>query len=67
MIDTRALAATVLAEVALGGASLRDRLQPAQAKRPDPRDRAFLTALCNEGARWWLRFDKALDDLLQQP
>jgi 16S rRNA (cytosine967-C5)-methyltransferase len=67
MIDTRALAATVLAEVALGGASLRDRLQPAQAKLPDPRDRAFLTALCNEGARWWLRFDKALDDLLQQP
>ena len=67
MTDTRALAAEVLADVALRGMSLRDRLQPAQAKLPDPRDRAFLTALCNEGARWWLRFDKAFDTLLQQP
>ena len=67
MIDTRALAAGVLADVALHGMSLRERLQPAQSKLADARDRAFLTALCNEGARWWLRFDKALDGLLQQP
>jgi 16S rRNA (cytosine967-C5)-methyltransferase len=67
MTDTRALAAEVLADVALRGASLRERLQPAQSKLADARDRAFLTALCNEGARWWLRFDKALDGLLQQP
>jgi 16S rRNA (cytosine967-C5)-methyltransferase len=67
MIDTRALAAQCLAEVALGGASLRERLKPAQAKLADPRDRALLTALVNEGARWWLRFDRALDGLLQQP
>jgi 16S rRNA (cytosine967-C5)-methyltransferase len=67
MSDTRALAAQVLAETALHGASLRDRLQPAQARLPDTRDRALLTALCNEGARWWLRFDAALDGLLQQP
>lgn len=67
MTDTRALAAEVLADVALHGTSLRDRLQPAQARLADPRDRALLTALCNEGARWWLRFDKALDGLLQQP
>lgn len=67
MIDTRALAAEVLAEVALRGMSLRERLKPAQSKLADARDRAFLTALCNEGARWWLRFDKALDGLLQQP
>ncbi len=67
MIDTRALAAEVLADVALRGMSLRERLQPAQSKLADARDRAFLTALCNEGARWWLRFDKALDGLLQQP
>ncbi|HEX7370046.1 MAG TPA: 16S rRNA (cytosine(967)-C(5))-methyltransferase RsmB [Rhodanobacteraceae bacterium] len=65
--DTRALAAEVLAAVALKGASLRETLQPAQAKLADPRDRALLTALCNEGARWWLRFDKAIDGLLQQP
>ena len=67
MTDTRALAAEVLADVALRGMSLRERLQPAQAKLPDSRDRAFLTALCNEGARSWLRFDKTLDALLQQP
>ncbi len=67
MTDTRALAAGVLAEVALRGASLRERLQPAQSKLADARDRAFLTALCNEGARWWLRFDKSIERLLQQP
>lgn len=67
MNDTRALAAQCLADVALGGASLRERLAPAQAQLADPRDRAFLTALCNEGARWWLRFDKALDALLEKP
>jgi 16S rRNA (cytosine967-C5)-methyltransferase len=67
MTDARALAAEALADVALRGMSLRERLQPAQAKLSDARDRAFLTALCNEGARWWLRFDKALDGLLQQP
>ena len=67
MSDTRALAAEVLAAVALRGTSLREQLRPAQAKLADARDRALLTALCNEGARWWLRFDKALDELLQQP
>ncbi|HEY8229538.1 MAG TPA: 16S rRNA (cytosine(967)-C(5))-methyltransferase RsmB [Rhodanobacteraceae bacterium] len=67
MSDARALAAEVLAAVALRGISLREQLRPAQAKLPDARDRALLTALCNEGARWWLRFDKALDGLLQQP
>lgn len=67
MTDTRALAAEVLADVALRGASLRERLQPAQARLADARDRALLTALCNEGARWWLRFDKGIDALLRQP
>jgi 16S rRNA (cytosine967-C5)-methyltransferase len=65
--DARAIAAEVLADVALRGTSLRERLQPAQSKLADARDRAFLTALCAEGARWWLRLDKALDGLLQQP
>ena len=65
--DTRALAAQCLADVALGGTSLRESIKPAQAKLADPRDRAFLTALASEGARWWLRFDKALDLLLDKP
>jgi 16S rRNA (cytosine967-C5)-methyltransferase len=66
-VTARDLAAQCLAEVARGGASLRERLKPAQAKLADPRDRALLTALVNEGARWWLRFDRALDGLLQRP
>jgi len=33
----------------------------------DSRDRALLTALLNEGARWWPRFDAALDHLLARP
>ena len=65
--DTRALAAQCLADVALHGASLRERLHPAQARLADPRDRAFLTALVSDGARWWLRFDEALDQLLDKP
>lgn len=67
MKDTRALAAQVLAAVALDGASSRERLSPAQSRLPDPRDRALLTALVNEGARWWLRYDAALDSLLDKP
>ena len=66
MTDVRALAAEVLAAV-VHGASLREVLQPAQARLTDPRDRAFLTALASEGARWWPRYDKALDGLLQAP
>lgn len=65
--DSRALAAQCLAEAALDGASLRECLQPAQAQLADARDRAFLTALVHEGARWWLRFDPALDLLLDKP
>lgn len=65
--DTRALAAQCLADIALGGVSLRERLKPAQAQLGDARDRAFLTALVSEGARWWLRFDQALDLLLDKP
>lgn len=67
MNDVRALAAQVLAAVALEGASLRDKLSQAQPRLPDSRDRALLTALVNEGARWWQRFDAALDSLLDKP
>lgn len=67
MTDTRALAATALAEIALRGASLRDAMERHAPKLPDPRDRALLMALLSEGTRWWLRFDPALDRLLEQP
>src|SRR6201991_5142144 len=65
--DTRALAALALAEVALHGKSLRDALDRHTRALPDSRDRALLTALLNEGARWWPRFDAALDRLLEKP
>jgi 16S rRNA (cytosine967-C5)-methyltransferase len=65
-VDPRALAAQSLAAIAQGG-SARVALAPAQARLADPRDRALLTALVNEGARWWLRFDAALDRLLDKP
>jgi 16S rRNA (cytosine967-C5)-methyltransferase len=65
--DTRALAARGLAEVALRGASLRDVMERNARRLADPRDRALLMALLSEGARWWLRFDAAIDDLLEKP
>ena len=67
MTDTRALAAQALAEVALRGASLRDATERYAPRLADPRDRALFTALLSDGARWWLRFDPALDRLLDKP
>lgn len=67
MTDTRALAAQALAEVALRGMSLREVMDRHARKLPDPRDRALLMALLSEGSRWWLRFDPALDHLLEKP
>jgi len=66
MTDTRALAATALADIALRGTSLREAMERHAPRLPDPRDRALLMALLSEGARWWLRFDPALDHLLAQ-
>ncbi|PWK92405.1 16S rRNA (cytosine(967)-C(5))-methyltransferase RsmB [Fulvimonas soli] len=65
--DVRALAAQALARVALRGVSLREAMERHAPKLPDPRDRALLTALLSDGARWWPRFDAALDRLLDQP
>jgi 16S rRNA (cytosine967-C5)-methyltransferase len=64
--DTRALAAKGLAEVALRGVSLRDVMERNAPRLADPRDRALLMALLSEGARWWLRFDAAIDGLLEK-
>ncbi|HTV86177.1 MAG TPA: 16S rRNA (cytosine(967)-C(5))-methyltransferase RsmB [Dyella sp.] len=67
MNDTRALAAQALADVALHGKSLREAMEQRAPKLRDPRDRALLMALLSDGARWWLRFDAALDHLLDKP
>ncbi|MEW5298167.1 MAG: hypothetical protein WDW36_001319 [Sanguina aurantia] len=48
------------------GASLRDVMERNAPKLRDPRDRALLMALISEGARWWLRFDAAIDHLLEK-
>ncbi|HMM56022.1 MAG TPA: 16S rRNA (cytosine(967)-C(5))-methyltransferase RsmB [Rudaea sp.] len=64
--DPRALAAQALAGVA-AGQSLRAAFADTCAKLRDPRDRALLSALLHEGARWWLRFDVALDAMLERP
>jgi len=49
------------------GASLRATFAAFSTKLHDARDRALLSALLHAGARWWLRFDAALDTLLEQP
>ncbi|GLQ52467.1 16S rRNA (cytosine(967)-C(5))-methyltransferase RsmB [Dyella flava] len=67
MNDTRALAAQALADIALHGKSLREAMEQKAPKLRDPRDRALLMALLSDGARWWLRFDAALDRLLDKP
>lgn len=67
MNDTRALAAQALADIALRGMSLREAMDQRAPKLRDPRDRALLTALLSDGTRWWLRFDAALDRLLDKP
>jgi 16S rRNA (cytosine967-C5)-methyltransferase len=64
--DTRALAARGLAEIALRGSSLRDVMERYAPRLADPRDRALMMALLSEGARWWLRFDAAIDGLLEK-
>jgi 16S rRNA (cytosine967-C5)-methyltransferase len=65
--DVRAEAARGLADVAIRGASLREVVSVRAPLLADPRDRALLSALLNEGARWWLRFDPAIDALLERP
>lgn len=67
MTDTRALAAKSLADIALHGTSLREAMDRHVQKLADPRDRALLMALVSDGARWWPRFDAALDRLLDRP
>nr|WP_255494674.1 16S rRNA (cytosine(967)-C(5))-methyltransferase RsmB [Luteibacter sp. Sphag1AF] len=66
-MSTRALAAEAMADVALAGHSLREVIDRTSKKIPDARDRALLMALLSEGARWWPRYDAAIDRLLDKP
>jgi len=64
--DPRALAAQAL-QRCVQGESLRAAFAAFSTKLQDSRDRALLSALLHAGARWWLRFDAALDTLLERP
>ncbi|ODV15581.1 MAG: hypothetical protein ABT27_22440 [Lysobacteraceae bacterium SCN 69-25] len=67
MNDARALAAQALDQVVRGGVSLRSAFTEVAPRLADPRDRALVSALLHEGARWWLRYDAVLGRLLQKP
>lgn len=64
--DARALAAQALARI-VAGESLRAAFMQFSKNIPESRDRALLSSLLHEGARWWLRFDAALDLLFERP
>ena len=64
--NVRAFAAQALARI-VAGESLRTAFSAFAAKVRDPRDRALLSSLLHEGARWWLRYDAVTDRLLEHP
>lgn len=66
MNDARALAAQALDRVVRDGMSLRSAFADVAPRLGDPRDRAFVSALLHEGARWWLRYDAVLGRLMQK-
>ena len=64
--DARAVAASALARI-VAGDSLRAAFAANSTRLADPRDRALLSSLLHEGARWWLRYDAAIDALMDKP
>jgi len=64
--NVRALAAQALQRI-VAGQSLRAEFAASSTKLHDARDRALLSALLREGARWWLRYSAATSHLLERP
>jgi hypothetical protein len=64
--NARALAAQALQRI-VAGQSLRAEFAAFSTKLHDARDRALLSALLREGARWWLRYSVATGRLLERP
>lgn len=56
----------MLAQV-VAGSSLRAIFSAQAGQLRDSRDRALLSSLLHGGARWWLRFDAVIDELLERP
>ncbi len=65
--NPRALAAQALSRIVHDGVSLRVCFATFSTQLKDARDRALLSALLHAGARWWLRYDAALQGLLERP
>jgi 16S rRNA (cytosine967-C5)-methyltransferase len=65
-VNTRVLAAQALDRI-VRGESLRAIFATVSTKLPDSRDRALLSALLHAGARWWLRYDAAINNMLDRP
>ena len=62
----RARAAQALARI-VAGQSRRVAFSEVAPSIADARDRAMLSALLNESARWWLRFAAAVDGMVERP
>lgn len=65
--DPRAIAAQALAAIVFDGISLRVAFADFSTMLSDARDRALLSALLHQGARWWLRYTAAIARLLERP
>lgn len=65
-MNLRALAAEVISNV-VEGASLSEVLPYKLTELKDPRDQAFLQAICYGVCRWYFRLETILDHLLDKP
>lgn len=66
-MNTRALAATILAQVVDEGTFLTFALDAALPRIPQDADRAFVQALCYGTLRWYWRLDRILAALTRKP
>ena len=66
-MNTRALAAQIVTEVFVQGASLTDALAEQQKHLANEKDQALLQELCFGVVRWWWRYDAVLNQLMSRP
>jgi 16S rRNA (cytosine967-C5)-methyltransferase len=66
-LNTRSVAASVLAQVVIEGRFLTAALESALPALPKDNDRAFVQALCYGTLRWYWRLDRALAALARKP
>jgi len=66
-MNIRALAARILVDVNVRGASLTDALLARLNSLPDIKDQALVQEICYGVCRWWWRLDAVLSLLLEKP